>query len=322
LHGVAHSTALKARAMSSKRFAKEREAAGRRLPISIDETSEGLHELLDQELKVLPDKYRAAIVLCDLEGKSIKAAARQLGCPPGTAGTWLARGRSLLARRLAVHGLNVSACGIATTIAEHAAAAGVPPSLMGSTIKAATTIAAGQAAVLGVISAKVAALADGVLKTMLLTKLKIVTAAALITAMAGIAAWEAGLGLAIGKPPEAMQKTRWDQHQGEYQLTVASSDEEKDTADARRKEPDAIKDERKRFEGAWKVVAIEKDRKEASKQEIEKIARVKAASLADDLGLKRPTGRCRWPHHSPRCRRHVDARDGDGHDPWPRLEQA
>src|SRR6266545_4916112 len=87
LYGVAHSTALKARAMSTKRFAREREAAGRQMPEAATESREGLPELLDQELKALPDKYRAAIVLCDLEGKSLKEAARQLGCPLGTVGT-------------------------------------------------------------------------------------------------------------------------------------------------------------------------------------------------------------------------------------------
>jgi len=52
------------------------------------------------ELQTLPAIYRTAIVLCDLEGKSIKQAAQQLGCPAGTLGARLVRGRSLLARRL------------------------------------------------------------------------------------------------------------------------------------------------------------------------------------------------------------------------------
>jgi DNA-directed RNA polymerase specialized sigma24 family protein len=58
-----------------------------------------LQTYLDQELQALPDQYRAAIVLCDLEGKSINEAARQLGCPPGTIGTRLARGRKDRARQ-------------------------------------------------------------------------------------------------------------------------------------------------------------------------------------------------------------------------------
>ena len=76
LYGVANTTALKARAMRTKRLAKEREAAARPKPESAAETWERLSALLDQELKALPQKCRAAIVLCDLEGKSIKEAAR------------------------------------------------------------------------------------------------------------------------------------------------------------------------------------------------------------------------------------------------------
>src|SRR5262249_40654397 len=84
LYGVAHRTALKARARRAKRLAKEREAAARLKPEGRGETWEGLPALLDQELKTLPGIYRAAIVLCDLEGKSLQEAARHLGCPPGT----------------------------------------------------------------------------------------------------------------------------------------------------------------------------------------------------------------------------------------------
>src|SRR5262249_56507863 len=48
----------------------------------------------------LPDKYRAAIVLCDLEGRPLREAAQLLNCPVGTVGTGLARGRRLVAGRL------------------------------------------------------------------------------------------------------------------------------------------------------------------------------------------------------------------------------
>jgi RNA polymerase sigma factor (sigma-70 family) len=184
LYGVANTTALKARAMRTKRLAKERDAAARPKPVSSAETWERLSALLDQELKALPDKCRAAIVLCDLEGKSIKEAARLLGCPQGTVGTRLARGRSLLARRLARHSLTVSGGTIATAIAQNAAGAGVPPLLLNSTVKAALSVAAGQAAATGVISAKVAALTEGVLKAMFLTKLKIATALLLAVVVA------------------------------------------------------------------------------------------------------------------------------------------
>src|SRR5262245_37545135 len=208
LYGVAHSTALKARAMSIKRLAKEREAAGRPKPAAA-ETSERLLALLDEELRALPDKYRAAIVLCDLEGKSIKEAARQLGSPPGTIGTRLARGRSLLARRLARHGLTMSGGVIAAVIAEKAALAHVPMPLLTSTIQAASLFAAGQAAS-GVVGARAAALIEGALRTMLLTKLKI-TAAVLVLLLAviglgaGPLAWQAPDRRASPREPGAKE---------------------------------------------------------------------------------------------------------------------
>jgi hypothetical protein len=55
---------------------------------------------------------------------------------------------------------------------------------MSSTIKAVTSVAAGQAAATGLVSAKVAALTEGVLRTMLLTKLKVATAVLLVLGIA------------------------------------------------------------------------------------------------------------------------------------------
>jgi RNA polymerase sigma factor (sigma-70 family) len=176
LYGVAHSTALKARAMRIKRLTKEREAAARPKPEGSAQTWDRLSALLDQGLRALPDKYRAAIVLCDLEGTSIKEAAQQLGCPQGTVGTRLARGRRLLSQWLGRRGFALSGEVMASAIAHDSATAGVPPLLVRTTIQAASRVAAGRAAS-GVVSPKVAALTEGVLKTMTwFTKVKIATA--------------------------------------------------------------------------------------------------------------------------------------------------
>ena len=204
LYGVAQSTALKARAMSIKRLAKEREAVARAAPKDTAETRERWHALLDQELKTLPDRYRAAIVLCDLEGKSIKEAAQQLGCPPGTVGTRLARGRSLLARRLSRHGPVLSSAGIAAAISQNATGASLPPALMTATVKAALPFAASPAFAAAVVPAQVISLTNGVLTSMLLTKLKVATgyclAVCLLVAGAGFSSYTA---LAAKRPEPA-----------------------------------------------------------------------------------------------------------------------
>jgi len=131
-------------------------------------------------LSRLPDKYRVVIVLCDLEGKTRKEAARQLGCPEGTVAGQLARARAMLAKRLTQRGVTLSGGVLAAVLSQQAVSAGVPSSVEDSTIKAATLLAAGKAAATGAISVKVAALTEGVLKAMLMSKLEAVVAAVLI----------------------------------------------------------------------------------------------------------------------------------------------
>ena len=171
LYGAARKAALKARAMRNLRHRKEKEAGVEKTRMSADHDRD-LQELLDQELERLPDKYRAAIVLCDLEGMTVPAAAKEVGCPLGTLSARLVRGRAMLAKRLARHGLAVSGAVLATALCQNAASACVPGPLVISTVQAATLLVAGKALVTGMVSAKVAALMEGVLKAMLLTKLK------------------------------------------------------------------------------------------------------------------------------------------------------
>lgn len=176
LYGVAHNTALKAKAMSRKRRAKERESASAR-PGPADERWARLQELLDEELSRLPHKYRVPIVLCDLQGQPLKEAALHLGWPQGTVASRLSRGRNLLARRLSRRGLAVSGGGLGVLLAQTAASAGVPPALVNSTLEVVPRLAA---------SLQVAALAEGVVKAMFLTKLKVVTAVLVVVAAAGV----------------------------------------------------------------------------------------------------------------------------------------
>jgi RNA polymerase sigma-70 factor (ECF subfamily) len=198
LYGVANNTALKAKAMSDRRRAKEREAAARPSPDVPPPDGSQLRAVLDHELRALPDKYRAPVVLCDLEGVSIREASRQLGCPPGTVGTRLARGRRILAARLTRRGLACSSGLIAAALSETAAAAWVPAPLVGSTVKAAALVAVGRAAAGGVVRPEVAAITQGVLRAMLWTKLTTIAggvfAATLTAVVVGVAADRPAVG--------------------------------------------------------------------------------------------------------------------------------
>jgi RNA polymerase sigma factor (sigma-70 family) len=196
LHGVARRTALNARRLAARR--REKESAMAR-PEAQGPAAEGdWLPLLDEELRRLPDKYRLPLVLCDLEGRTRREAAGRLGWPEGTVAGRLARGRALLAGRLKRRGLAPSDGALAAALAH---GAGVPPPLLTSTTKAASLFAAGQAAA-AVASARVAALAEGALKTMLLTKLSVafLAAVAVVTAGAVVYACRAAADLPATPP--------------------------------------------------------------------------------------------------------------------------
>src|SRR5260370_35605871 len=184
LYGVAHRTALKAKAATAKRQVRERQMIEMPEPeVSQHDSWRDLRPLLDQELGRLPDKYRVPIILCALEGRTEKEAARQLGWPQGTLSGRLSRAKTLLAKRLARRGVLLSAGSLTGMLSRDTASACVPSSLVVSTVKAATLFAAKQAAAAGVVSVEVAALTHGGLTAMFLSKVKIGMAVMLVAAL-------------------------------------------------------------------------------------------------------------------------------------------
>ncbi|MFL5244389.1 MAG: RNA polymerase sigma factor [Gemmataceae bacterium] len=171
LYGVAYRIAVKARAQAVRRRFKEREAAVTE-SYSDKVVSGDLVPILDRELNRLPEKYRGVVLLCDLGGASRKEAARQLGIPEGTLSSRLAAARSMLAKRLIRRGLSLTSGAMAAALVDNVASASVPASLVISTVQAAARVAAGHAVSIAA-SAPVAALAKGVMTSMLLSKLKI-----------------------------------------------------------------------------------------------------------------------------------------------------
>jgi RNA polymerase sigma factor (sigma-70 family) len=171
LHGVAYRTALAARRAAARRRARERPMNDLPHPTVKEEAAwQDLLPLLDRELDRMPAKYRAAVVLCHLEGRTRKEAAQQLGLPVGTLSGRLTTALRLLAKRLRRHGLTLSVGALALTLSPKAASACVPEALLASTVKAAPLLAAGRAASAGT----AVALARQVLGSMLLARLKVI----------------------------------------------------------------------------------------------------------------------------------------------------
>jgi hypothetical protein len=154
-----------------------------------------LREVLDVELERLPEKYRTVIVLSDLEGATGKEVAQRLGVPEGTVMSRLARGRALLAKRLTRHGLALPGAALGLALSWNTVPAAVPPELLASTVGAASVWTASKA-VVGLLSARVAALTEGVLKAMLLDKLKttlvVILLLGAVTLTCGVLARERG----------------------------------------------------------------------------------------------------------------------------------
>jgi cytochrome c peroxidase len=189
LHGVAYRTALKARSRLTTRQKNEARAPARAVSEPDNLTWREAQQILHEELTGLAERYRVPLVACYLEGKTQDEAAAQLGLAKSTLKERLERGRSLLRARLVRRGLGPAAVLLATAWPSATASACLPAALASSTIKAASLCAAGQAATPSVISAKVAALTEGVLRPMLLAKGK-----AAVILGAAIAVVTTGLG--------------------------------------------------------------------------------------------------------------------------------
>jgi RNA polymerase sigma factor (sigma-70 family) len=182
LYGVAYRTALKARTLAAKRRDRELRVPARAAPPPADDLLlRELRAVLDHELSRLPEKYRAPLVLCDLEGKCRKDVARQLCLNEGTLSSRLAAARKLLAKPLARRGLLPTGATLGAVLATGPASAAVPPRLLQSTI----LLAAKPTTAL---PPNVAALTHGVLTAMFFQKLQIIAVALLTFAALGLGA--------------------------------------------------------------------------------------------------------------------------------------
>jgi RNA polymerase sigma factor (sigma-70 family) len=175
LHGVAYRVALRARSAAARRQALE-QAAPAPAP-SADDLSWGeVRTILHAELAALPERFRAPLVLCYLQGLTQEGTARRLGWPGSTVKGRLRRGRELLRRRLEGRGFGLAAALGAVALTGEALARPVAPVLAATTVRAALA-PPGEA-----VAGTAADLARGVLGPSTAAKWAVVAAALLVAA--------------------------------------------------------------------------------------------------------------------------------------------
>jgi RNA polymerase sigma factor (sigma-70 family) len=190
LYGVAIRVAARGQVSSIRRQVRNRQsiAAAGSLAVATPESHsaasverDNTAAVVHQEVNRLPEKYRAPVVLCYLEGLTHDEAAARLSWPVGTVRSRLSRARDALRCRLTRRGLTApSALGplaawfISDAAGATAAAASPLPAHLATCVaRSATHFAIGQSATAGSLSAAASVLARGVLTTMMLKKLTI-----------------------------------------------------------------------------------------------------------------------------------------------------
>lgn len=194
LFGVAYRTALKARGRLARRRAREKQVSSMPHPEAPPTAAAwaDITPLIDAELARLTDDLRVPVVLCDLEGRTQRDAARHLKLPVTTLVNRLAKARRTLARRLADRGVTLSGGALAGVLSTHASANAVPHALAAAAVAGATTGAASTAAI---------HLSEGVLRMLMLAKLKPVSLTALALAVVSLGIGTAVLPTAAGQDP-------------------------------------------------------------------------------------------------------------------------
>jgi RNA polymerase sigma factor (sigma-70 family) len=244
LFGVAHRVALKARAVRSRRTARERPLE--EVPCSHpDAPDSDLAQAVHRVVAKLPEVYRAAVVACDLQGLSRKEAAERLGWSEGTLSGRLARARELLAQRFQRLGLALPAGGLAAFALTESVSAAV----VQSTIALATGTAGAGA------SAPVMALTEGMVRSMALFKLKTLTAVLFVVCALGLGAFAAtapGASPGAGPGDAPTQKLA----PGSPPAPVAAKPAEPLPKARADNPPRKLATDRDRLQGSWRIVAL------------------------------------------------------------------
>jgi HlyD family secretion protein len=193
LYGVVCRVAARARVDAARRQKAEQRAALRVVeavdPAEDIPMNREFGPVVQEEVRRLPEKYRAVVVLCYWQSLTHDQAAAQLGCPLGTVRSRLARARKLLHRRLTRRGLAPLAALVTkaldgSTVAP-APLAAVPAALVKQTIEASAAAASGQA-LSYVVSGATASLVRRVLWSMAMIKIKTAAVGLALVGLLGI----------------------------------------------------------------------------------------------------------------------------------------
>jgi RNA polymerase sigma factor (sigma-70 family) len=183
LHAVALRVTANLKRERVRRERRERNSRDRVCGNPADEVSWAeVQAALDEELGRLPERFRAVLILCYLEGKTRDEAAEQLELSAGTLHGLLERGRKLLADRLTRRGVTLSAGLFGMALSESIAPASLSATQVLATAHASSLFALGKP-VGEAVSATVLQLSQQVLKGMIMTKLKILSASVICTAL-------------------------------------------------------------------------------------------------------------------------------------------
>ncbi|HEX3148258.1 MAG TPA: sigma-70 family RNA polymerase sigma factor [Gemmataceae bacterium] len=138
LHGVAYRVALKARRSAARRKTRESKAAVGEADSPVPDTAwDDLQAAVHEEVCKLPDKLRLPFVLCSLQGRPQKDAAKELGWTIGTFSGRLSEARRKLLDRLARRGVPVGVAVGAAVLGGVAGGASVPTGLFANVLSAA-----------------------------------------------------------------------------------------------------------------------------------------------------------------------------------------
>jgi RNA polymerase sigma factor (sigma-70 family) len=171
LYGVAYRTAMRAKRDAARRRKHEGRLRDRTPSATPSPTWGDVQTVLNEEIQRLPESFRLAFVFCVLDGKTVPAAAAELGVKEGTLSWRLARARHRLRRQLAHRDIQLSTLLAGLSLVEGPGKTPVPAALKMATMRLGLSVAAGEPAA-AAIPSHVAALAAGVTRAMSLNRVK------------------------------------------------------------------------------------------------------------------------------------------------------